>query len=160
MAIVYFFSIAILALVAILIVKKLREINSLSFFDFFKRTRSGEAFRDIEPAELQEILTRNGYASLIIDLREKELFEKGHLAKAISLPFNDFMHAALVEEEYEKETSMILICDHGLKSKVAADILGEDEGFSSVLSLRGGMAAWEKYKQPLPHFQCCPSFLL
>ncbi len=52
MAIVYFFSIAILALVAILIVKKLREINSLSFFDFFKRTRSGEAFRDIEPAPL------------------------------------------------------------------------------------------------------------
>ena len=160
MATVYFFSITILALGVILILKKLRETDSLSFFDFFKRVRSGAAFRDIEPAELQETLMRNGYAPLIIDLRERELFEKGHLAKAISLPFNDFMHAALVEEEYEKETSMVLICDHGLKSKVAADIIGEDEGFSSVLSLRGGMAAWEKYKQPLPSFQCCPGFLL
>ena len=44
---------------------------------------------------------------------------------------------------------MILICDHGLKSKVAADILGEDEGFSSVVSLRGGMEAWEKFKKVL-----------
>ena len=95
---------------------------------------------------MQKILITKNDTPLIIDLREEDIYEKGHIDKALLMPFDNFMHEVLVEESYEKEKAMILICDHGLKSKVAADILGEDEGFSSVLSLRGGMEAWEKYK--------------
>ncbi|MCP4141574.1 MAG: rhodanese-like domain-containing protein [Chloroflexi bacterium] len=149
----------VLLIVATLIArKKLREIESVSLLDFARRMRSGAEFRDIEPAALEEILARNRDGLLLVDLRESDLFEAGHIAQAISLPFDDFMHEVLVEESYDKEQAMILICDHGLKSKVAADILGEDEGFSSVLSLRGGMEAWQKYKEPSVRFACCPNF--
>ena len=149
--------IALLA-VTIVIARKLREIESVSLLDFLRRISSGAEFRDIEPAELQEILARQTDMPLLIDLRERDVFEARHIEKAVSLPFDNFMHEVLIEESYDKEQAMILICDHGLKSKVAADILGEDEGFSSVLSLRGGMEAWEKYRQPAPRFACCPSF--
>ncbi len=142
-----------------MIARKFREIKSVSPIDFVRRMRSGAEFRDIEPAELQEILAHQSNLPLIVDLREKEPYKEGHIAKAILLPFDDFLHEVLINEVYDKDQAMILICDHGLKSKVAADILGEDEGFSSVLSLRGGMEAWEKYRQPLSRFQCCPSFL-
>ena len=149
---------ALLAMAMLIARKKLREIESVSLLDFVRRMRSGAAFRDIEPSELQEIITLQNNAPLLIGLREKEPYEAGHIAGTIFLPFDDFMHEVLVKESYAKDKAMILICDHGLKSKVAADILGEDEGFSSVVSLRGGMEAWEKYSQPAPHFRCCPSF--
>ncbi len=151
-------AIALLVVATLIARKKLREIESVSLLDFVRRMRSGAEFRDIEPAELQEILTRQTDMPLLIDLRERDIFEAEHIEKAISLPFDDFMHAVLVEEAYEKETAMILICDHGLKSKVAADILGEDEGFTSVLSVRGGMGTWGKYRQPSTRFACCPKF--
>ena len=149
----------ILLIVAIVVERKFRDIQSVSPLDFVRRMRSGAEFRDIEPAKLQEIMARQGDAPLLIDLRENETYEKGHIAGALLVPFDDFMHKVLVEESYNKEQAMILICDHGLKSKVAADILGEDEGFASVLSLRGGMEAWEKYLKPSPRFACCPSFV-
>jgi len=151
-------AIALLTVAILIARKKLREIESVSLLDFVRRMKSGAYFRDIGSAELQEILARRRDMPLLIDLRERDIFEKEHIEKTISLPFDDFMHEVLVEESYDKEQAMILICDHGLKSKVAADILGEDEGFSSVLSLRGGMEAWEKYRQPAPRFACCPSF--
>ena len=72
--------------------------------------------------------------------------------------FDDFMHEVLVKEDYAKDKAMILICGHGLMNKVAADILGEDECFSSVVSLRGGIEIWEKYSQPAPRFAYCQFF--
>jgi len=151
--------IIVILVAGIVITRKLGEIQSVSPLDFVRRMRSGAAFRDIEPSELQEIIANQSDAPLLIDLREKEPYEAGHIAGAVFLPFDDFMHEVLVEEGYDKEQAMILICDHGLKSKVAADILGEDEGFTSVFSLRGGMEAWENFLQPSsPRFACCPSF--
>ncbi|MBT3321075.1 MAG: rhodanese-like domain-containing protein [Anaerolineae bacterium] len=138
--------IALLIVAIIRVRKKLNEIKSISLLDFLQRIQNGSEARDISPAKLQKILITKNDTPLIIDLREEDIYEKGHIDKALLMPFDNFMHEVLVEESYEKEKAMILICDHGLKSKVAADILGEDEGFSSVLSLRGGMEAWEKYK--------------
>lgn len=151
-------AVIVLLVAVIAVARKFRDIKTVSPIDFIWRMRSGAEFRDIEPAELEEILTHQSDAPLLIDLREKDVYEEGHIAQAILTPFDDFMHAVLVEESYAKDQAMILVCDHGLKSKVAADILGEDEGFSSVLSLRGGMEAWEKHVEPSLSFACCPSF--
>ncbi len=132
-------------ILAIVIANKFRNIKTISPIDFVRRVRNGVKFRDIEPAALQEILAQQNNHPLLVDLREKNVYEKGHIANAISLPFDDFMHEILVNEKYGKDEEMILICDHGHKSKVAADILGEDEGFSAVFSVRGGMEAWNEH---------------
>jgi len=47
-----------------------------------------------------------------------------------------------VDERYAKDEELILVCDHGHMSKVAASILGEDEGFTDVVDLAGGMKDW------------------
>ena len=137
-------------------IKKLREIRSVSLIDFARRLFNGDEERDMKAGMLQKVFSENDLSTLLIDLRESDAFEKEHIADAISLPFNDFMHEVLVNEKYDPKQSMILICDHGLKSKVAADILGEDEGFSSVYSVHGGMEAWNKLIKKEP---CCAGFM-
>ena len=87
----------VLLVAAIMIARKFRDIQSVSPIDFLRRMRSGAEFRDIEPAELQESLARQSDVPLIIDLREDDLYEEGHIAGAILIPFDDFMHEVLVE---------------------------------------------------------------
>ncbi|MBT7073184.1 MAG: rhodanese-like domain-containing protein [Anaerolineae bacterium] len=108
---------------AYILVNKLRGTSAVSLFQFMRRLRSGAKFRDINVSELEKMLRNREKNSLLIDLREVDVFEKDHIADAISLPFDDFMHEILVNETYGKDEAIILICDHGLKSKVAADIL-------------------------------------
>ncbi len=53
------------------------------------------------------------------------------------------MEARFAEKHDE---DIVLVCDTGHMSRVAAEIMGEDEGFARVFSLRGGMKAWERWR--------------
>lgn len=77
----------------------------------------------------------------VIDVRETEEWETGHLPTAIHLPLSRLMS----DKMYEKlnvELTYILYCQSGRRSQTAGNFLLE-QGFNSIMNLTGGIAMWD-----------------
>ena len=68
----------------------------------------------------------------------------------VSHSFDDFLKSVLIDGGYKefKSKNVVLVCDTGHKSRVAASILSE-EGFVYAASLNGGMRRWKKWQNLL-----------
>ncbi len=135
---------------------RFRRIGStMSAVEFFSRLLRGSGFANVSPADLRRRLASADAKPLLIDLREPDHFERESIVGAVSRPFDDFLREAVVDESYDKDQEMILVCDGGHMSRVAADILVQDEGFTRVTNLAGGMKAWQKYERSTNASRCC-----
>jgi len=65
-------------------------------------------------------------------------------------PFDDFLKSVLMDRDYRefKQRKLVLVCDTGHQSRVAASILAE-EGFAKAYSLNRGMRRWSKWQNLL-----------
>ena len=81
--------------------------------------------------------------TIILDVREKEAFDKGHIAGAISIPIGDIdkrldeLHALNAEE-------VIVYCNDGSTRGPRATKQLNDAGFAKAKNLKGGAQGWEK----------------
>mgnify|MGYP001429448637 FL=1 len=82
----------------------------------------------------------------LIDLRESEAFQSGHITNSINIPFNNLVNRT--NEINQKDKSIILICDMGSVSPNAGETL-KKEGFTNVLILKGGINEWKMQNLPL-----------
>ncbi|MDO5418216.1 MAG: rhodanese-like domain-containing protein [Lachnospiraceae bacterium] len=73
-------------------------------------------FAVISLQQLEWMLDR-GERLVLIDLREREVYEEGHLAGAVSLPYDRLEEEDL--EEY-RNCRIVFYCEHGGKSMRAA----------------------------------------
>lgn len=89
---------------------------------------------EILPRQLKE---RAGY--ILIDVREKEEWDQGHIAEAQLWPLSKIMQGLL--PDLKPEAEIILHCQKGKRSLQAAQIF-KDHGFTNVTSLCGGYTAW------------------
>jgi molybdopterin/thiamine biosynthesis adenylyltransferase/rhodanese-related sulfurtransferase len=80
---------------------------------------------------------RAGY--ILIDVREREEWEQGHIEGARLWPLSTLMQGRF--PEIPKDSDIILHCQKGLRSLQAAQIF-KDNGFMDVASLSGGYEAW------------------
>ncbi len=114
---------------------------------FFKHLLFGKGYTNYTPLQLERVLKKNP-RTLVIDLREKKSFTRMHIPGAILHPFDDFIGNVLMDDGYKanKAQSIILVCDTGQKSRVAASILLE-EGFNKVISLKRGMRRWRRWEK-------------
>jgi len=96
---------------------------------------------------------KRGNDVLVIDLREKEQFEKGNIETAISAPFDAFIKSVLVDQKYADylDKEIVLVCDTGHMSRVAGAILAE-EGFKNIYSLSRGMRRWNRWQKILTQY--------
>lgn len=102
--------------------------------------------KELNPAEAAGYLDSG---ALLIDVREQdEIARMAFDVKAHeNIPYSTF------DENYDgirHDTPVILACQHGIRSLRAAQFLvvqGWDEG--QVFSLRGGIEAWKRDKQPV-----------
>ncbi len=117
--------------------------------EFIRHLLFGKGYFELSPPALSERMDLNP-GLLIVDLRDEEKYEKGHVEGAVLHPFDDFLKRILVDGEYEefKQEKLVLVCDTGHKSRVAAGILAE-EGFANAISLKRGMHRWNKWRKLL-----------
>ena len=132
-----------------------------------KRLISGKGYKTLTPPQLSRKLADKGNNTLIVDLRETKESQKGHIQGAISRPFDDFLKDVVKDELYSDDLNreIILVCDTGSLSKVAGAIMAEDEGFTHVYSLSGGMRRWDRWMKLMhqdlfedftsKHLSCC-----
>ncbi len=89
----------------------------------------------IPPKEVLKYIQRGD--SVVIDIRDKELFQKGHIPGAFSMPYETFDETVPILRKYG---TIILCCEHGATSLLLGRRLSQS-GYH-VLSIGGGMEAW------------------
>ena len=98
-------------------------------------------------AELSERLGANSRDLVILDIREKDAFDAGHVPGARHLPRGQL--ELRVNSELPDPTARILtVCEFGKISTLAAATL-RDLGCNRAVALDGGMAAWREGGYPV-----------
>lgn len=127
----------------------LRVKMEMGIKDFIRQLLFGKGYAEVTPPGLSKQMETD-HDLLIVDLRDKRKYEKAHIKGAVSHPFDDFLRSVFVETKYSefKEKELVLVCDTGHQSRVAAGILAE-EGFVKVSSLKRGMRRWNRWQNLL-----------
>jgi rhodanese-related sulfurtransferase len=108
----------------------------------------------LPPAAKEEI---DGSDVVLIDVRDPERYEAGHLTGAVNVPSGESARNAH-DEAYVKalegagaaqEDRIILVCGQGNRSARTADALQNEHGFSNVASIVGGSKLWSDLGYPI-----------
>lgn len=94
----------------------------------------------IEPKEAGKFLdeVRLG-ARTLLDVRQEFEYAEGHLPGAKLIPLPDLLGSM---GELDRNLPLLVYCRSGMRSLAAANMLA-GQGFREIMSLKGGMSAWE-----------------
>lgn len=98
----------------------------------------------VSPAEAVRLLNQG---AVVVDVRNREQFEVGHVIDARNLPSADIAKAAETLKKY-RDKVVIACCETGMTSSAAVRAL-QAQGFEKVVNLRGGLQAWRADNLPL-----------
>jgi rhodanese-related sulfurtransferase len=107
----------------------------------------------LPPAAKEEI---DGGA-VLIDVRDPERYEAGHLDGAVNVPAGESARdahesgyvQAIEEAGAGPEDRVILVCGEGNRSARAADALQNEHDFKHVASIIGGSKLWNELGYPI-----------
>ena len=95
-------------------------------------------YQQITPEEAKKIMD-SGEEHIILDTREQDEFNEGHIPKAILIPYTEIENKA--EEMLPDKDKLILVyCRSGRRSKIAAESLAK-LGYTNVKEF-GGIIDW------------------
>jgi len=96
-------------------------------------------YEDISALELSErILDDKDDGYIILDIRLPEEYAEGHIPGAINIPLRELGYSLYL---LDKVKDIIVYCNIGLQSKVAAQVLA-NAGFKDVYNLTDGLKVW------------------
>lgn len=81
----------------------------------------------------------SGEKVTVIDCREQNEWDSGHIEAAQFIPLSDF--ESQFSKLSEKEAELILQCRSGKRSLKACQFLAE-QGYTNLTNLEGGILAW------------------
>ncbi|WP_430787020.1 MBL fold metallo-hydrolase [Virgibacillus flavescens] len=95
----------------------------------------------------------NHEETLILDVRNTDEFDnwkiEGGNVEVINEPYFNLLDGiAPVAEKLKKGKEVIVVCAKGGSSQMVAEIL-EEEGYTNVYNLEGGMKAWSEHLEPV-----------
>ena len=87
-----------------------------------------------------------GKGAMIIDVRADAAFETGHIVNSKHI----VLEAIEADQNVHKKKNkpLLLVCENGMRSGKAANLLRK-AGFESVFSLKGGLNQWRTENLPL-----------
>lgn len=94
-------------------------------------------YPEITTAELESQL-KEGKQINLVDVREPDEWEAGHIKEARSIPLSELEDR--IEEFQQGDKEIVLVCRSGGRSGKACDFL-QAKGFK-VVNVTGGMLAW------------------
>ena len=107
-------------------------------FFTIENQRSG---KKISPNTLGQMV--NSQNAQLIDIRAKKKFKTGHIQGSRNIPFTQLKDH--VEELRAIEEPIIIICDMGLQSSAAVQLVAKP----NVFRLDGGIGGWQAAGMPL-----------
>ena len=106
-----------------------------------RRGGGGPSVGTVEAVQLM-----NRQDAIVVDIRDAAEYASGHILGARNLPAAE-LGARAGELEKFKERPVIVACENGSRSGPAAASL-RGKGFTQVVSLSGGIAAWKAASLP------------
>ncbi|WP_373233476.1 rhodanese-like domain-containing protein [Cohnella sp.] len=98
---------------------------------------AGKYSKDMLPQEVEERLAK-GEKLNIIDVREQDEWDSGHIPNARHLPLGSIGQR---HGELDRSQPHIIVCRSGNRSGLACELL-EELGYD-VMNMPGGMSNWE-----------------
>src|ERR1700689_3959284 len=98
-------------------------------------------------AELNACLESRRDELIVLDVRERDAFEEGHIPGAQLLPRGQ-LELRVNEELTDPTRRIVVYCEFGRVSTLATATLRQ-MGFRSAVALDGGMKAWREADRPL-----------
>ena len=100
---------------------------------------AGEAaYRQISQEEAKQKM--DDETVLVLDVREQSEYDAGHIPDAVLLPVNDIDEETAADVIPEKDTTVLVYCRSGSRSKTAAGKLAE-LGYTEIYEF-GGINTW------------------
>lgn len=94
--------------------------------------------RELAPTELKSYLEQAPQPPLLLDVRQPWEYDICKLDNAQLVPMSQIPTKI---DELDKDQEIVVICHHGIRSRQVANYL-ESSGFTNVINLNGGVAAW------------------
>jgi molybdopterin/thiamine biosynthesis adenylyltransferase/rhodanese-related sulfurtransferase len=95
--------------------------------------------QEVDPAEVSEHL---GNGITLIDVREGEEWDAGHIPGAKHVP-RGYLESRIEAAAPEKDARVVIYCASGQRSALAADTLQQLLGYTNVSSMTGGITLWK-----------------
>ena len=95
----------------------------------------------------QEAIRLMNQGATVLDVRPQEAYAEGHINGARHFDAEQILNAGETLKRY-KERPLIIVCDRGTVGAAAVRTLNQ-QGFTKVFNLRGGVAAWRSQNLPL-----------
>jgi rhodanese-related sulfurtransferase len=96
---------------------------------------------------LQATQLINQGKTIVVDVRDASEFANGHLRDSKNIPLSD-LQKRIAELDKFKSKNVIVLCQSGVRSSKAVALL-KKAGFNEVVSLNGGLAAWQTQGLPV-----------
>ncbi len=97
---------------------------------------------------LLAVTKMNNGNTVVIDVRELDEFNKGHIDSAINLPLSKIKEQISSFDAY-KNNQVLIVCQDGTRSATTGKIITK-AGHKDVFVITGGMQSWqEDYKLPI-----------
>jgi rhodanese-related sulfurtransferase len=118
----------------------------ISFFllIFSELRRKAGGLVNIEPSAAVSLINQD---AMIIDLRNKEAYSRGHIVNAKNIPLDEFDGKRESIQKF-KSKPVVAVCDSGTSSTKIVNTLRQ-AGFETVFGLKGGMNAWDQAGLPV-----------
>jgi rhodanese-related sulfurtransferase len=98
----------------------------------------GMNVKEIDAHELSKWVSTPDNAIRVIDVRQMEEIAHGTVPQAEALPLST-LPAKI--HEFKREEKLVMVCRSGARSAQACMFM-QQQGFSNVYNLRGGMMGW------------------
>lgn len=97
---------------------------------------------NVRETTIEEVSGRQqiGAPFLLVDVREDNEWQRGHIAGAIHLG-RGIIERDIIEAVPAKDTEIVLYCGGGFRSALSAENL-QKMGYTNVWSMAGGWRAW------------------
>lgn len=92
----------------------------------------------VEEISVGELTTLVENGSLVIDVREPDEYESGHIPGAILVPLSMVLSNT---SEFQSDETVYVVCRSGGRSMQACEILHE-AGITNVANVAGGTMGW------------------
>ena len=92
----------------------------------------------VSEVSVNELTTLVENGSLVIDVREPDEYEAGHIPGAILVPLSTVLSNT---SEFQSDETIYVVCRSGGRSMQACEMLHE-VGISNVVNVAGGTMGW------------------
>lgn len=100
--------------------------------------------RQLHPNELKAYLDADN-KPLLLDVREPWEYETCRIEGSQLIPMRQIPQAA---DQLDPDQEVVVICHHGVRSYQVCRFLEAQLGFTNVINLAGGVAAWARDVDP------------